>query len=124
MSNDKLLQLNPAKDSSALAPNIRWLQYLLYGGLLLYFGRDVLIPLSFAALVSFVLYPVCAWLERRGIGRLTAIILSVTMIIVLGLLVLALLLTQLVAFIEEWPILHAKMYQSFQENSTRSETIL
>lgn len=117
MSNDKLLQLNPAKDSSALAPNIRWLQYLLYGGLLLYFGRDVLIPLSFAALVSFVLYPVCAWLERRGIGRLTAIILSVTMIIVLGLLVLALLLTQLVAFIEEWPILHAKMYQSFQEIS-------
>ncbi len=109
--------MSPAKELSALTSNTRWLQYLLYGGLLLYFGRDVLIPLSFAALVSFVLYPVCAWLERKRIGRLTAVILSVTMVVVLGLLVLALLLTQLVAFIEEWPALHAKVHGSFQEIS-------
>ena len=97
--------------------NLRWLQYILYGALLLYFGRDILIPLSFAALIGFVLYPVCAWLERKGVGRLTAIVLSVIFIIVLGLLVMALLIGQLVAFIDEWPSLLDKINQSFTDIS-------
>jgi predicted PurR-regulated permease PerM len=97
--------------------NLRWLQYILYGALLLYFGRDILIPLSFAALISFVLYPVCAWLERRGVGRLTAIILSVILIIILGLLIVALLISQLVAFVEEWPSLLEKINRSFEDIS-------
>ena len=79
--------------------NLRWLQYIVYGALLLYFGRDILIPLSFAALISFVLYPACAWLERKGIGRLTAIILSVAIIVLLGLLVIVLLIIELLSFI-------------------------
>jgi predicted PurR-regulated permease PerM len=97
--------------------NLRWLQYILYGALLLYFGRDILIPLSFAVLISFVLYPVCAWLERKGVGRLTAIILSVILIIVLGLLILALLISQVVAFTEEWPSLLEKIHRSVEDIS-------
>lgn len=97
--------------------NLRWLQYILYGALLLYFGRDILIPLSFAALISFVLYPVCAWLERKGLDRLTATILSVVLIILLGLIMVALLVSQLVAFIEEWPSLHGKISKSFEDFS-------
>jgi predicted PurR-regulated permease PerM len=96
---------------------IRWLQYLLYGGLLLYFGRDILIPLSFASLISFVLYPACAWLERKGVGRLAAVILTVIGIILLGLFVVALLISQLVAFMEEWPALQEKISRSFQDLS-------
>ena len=99
------------------APALRWLQYLLYAGLLLYFGRDILIPLSFAALISFVLYPVCAWLERKRVGRLTAIILSVMLIIILGLFIVALLISQLMAFVEDWPTLLEKINRSFQELS-------
>jgi predicted PurR-regulated permease PerM len=86
-----------------------------YGALLLYFGRDILIPLSFAALISFVLYPACAWLERKGIGRLTAIILSVALIVLLGLLVIALLISQLLSFIEEWPVVLQKINRSFED---------
>lgn len=106
-----------AKQPSALAPGVRWLQYVFYGALLLYFGQDVLIPLCFAALISFVLYPACAWLEKKGVGRLTAVVLSVILIILLGALVVALLLSQLAAFIEEWPALHAKINRSLQEMS-------
>lgn len=97
--------------------NLRWLQYIVYGALLLYFGRDILIPLSFAALISFVLYPVCAWLERKGAGRLTAILLSVALIVILGLLIIALLISQLVSFIEEWPALLQKINRSFEDIS-------
>jgi predicted PurR-regulated permease PerM len=110
--------MNIAKASFSSQPGIRWLQYFLYGGLLLYFGRSVLIPISFAALTSFVLYPVCAWLERKGAGRLTAIILSVILIMVLGMLIVALLVSQLVAFIEEWPALHDKINRSFHDLSS------
>lgn len=106
-----------ASESSAFTPNVRWLQYLLYGGLLLYFGRDVLIPLSFAALVSFVLYPACAWLEKKGIGRLSAIIISLSIVILFGAVLMALLLSQLFAFMEEWPALQAKIGRSLQEIS-------
>lgn len=83
----------------------------------MYFGRDILVPLSFAALISFVLYPVCAWLERKGVGRLTAIILAVSLIIILGLLIVALLISQLVTFVEEWPSLLAKINRSFEDLS-------
>jgi predicted PurR-regulated permease PerM len=42
----------------------------------LYFGREVLIPITLAILLSFVLAPLAALL-RRAIGRIPAIILSV-----------------------------------------------
>lgn len=103
------------KVKAPLSP--QWLQYCLYGGLLLYFGRSILIPISFGALVSFVLYPACAWLEKKGVGRLTAIILSVSAVLVLGLFILALLVSQFVAFMEEWPALHGKINQSFEDLS-------
>ena len=41
----------------------------------LYFGRDVLIPITLAILLSFVLAPL-ADLLRRAIGRIPAVILS------------------------------------------------
>ena len=97
--------------------SLRTLQYIVYGALLLYFGRDILIPVSFAALISFVLYPVCAWLERKGVGRLTAIILAVALIVILGMLIIALLISQLVSFIEEWPVLFQKINRSFEDIS-------
>ena len=97
--------------------SLRTLQYIVYGALLLYFGRDILIPVSFAALISFVLYPVCAWLERKGVGRLTAIILAVALIVILGMLIIALLISQLVSFIEEWPVLLQKINRSFEDIS-------
>ena len=42
----------------------------------LYFGREVLIPITLAILLSFVLAPLADWL-RRAVGRIPAVILSV-----------------------------------------------
>lgn len=99
------------------SPYLRWLQYLVYGSLLLYFGRDVLIPLSFAVLISFVLYPVCAWMEKKGAGRLTAIIIAISVLVFLGLLLIALLVSQFLSFIEEWPALQVKINRSLEDLS-------
>jgi predicted PurR-regulated permease PerM len=43
---------------------------------ILYILRDIFIPLIFAGLLSFILFPVCDFLEKRRIPRLLAIILA------------------------------------------------
>ena len=41
---------------------------------LMFFGKPVLIPLAFALLISFILYPICCFLERKGVGRMWSIL--------------------------------------------------
>lgn len=43
----------------------------------LYFGRDLLVPLAFAILISFVLDPLVTWLKRVGVPRAAAVTLVV-----------------------------------------------
>ena len=45
----------------------------------LYFGRDILVPLAMAVLLSFMLAPVVAWLERLHVPRIPAVIAAVAM---------------------------------------------
>jgi predicted PurR-regulated permease PerM len=40
----------------------------------LYLAKGVLVPLTLAVLLSFLLSPVCDWLERRGLGRVPAVL--------------------------------------------------
>jgi predicted PurR-regulated permease PerM len=41
---------------------------------ILYFGREILLPLAIAILLTFLLSPVCTWLERRGMWRVMAVL--------------------------------------------------
>jgi predicted PurR-regulated permease PerM len=96
-------------------PFLRGLQYIVYGSLILYFGRDVFIPISFALLISFLLYPICAWLEKKGVGKVMAIVLSISFLILLGSLVVTLLVYQLIGFFEEWPAIQLKFGQAITD---------
>src|SRR5688572_27121887 len=42
----------------------------------LYLAKGVLVPLTLAVLLSFLLSPVCDWLERRKFGRVPAVLLT------------------------------------------------
>jgi predicted PurR-regulated permease PerM len=42
-------------------------------------ARNVLVPLTLAALLSFLLTPVCDWLERRHLGRIPSVLLAVSL---------------------------------------------
>ncbi|MGO9110973.1 MAG: AI-2E family transporter [Thermoguttaceae bacterium] len=42
----------------------------------LYLAKGVLVPLTLAVLLSFLLSPVCDWLERRSLGRIPAVLLT------------------------------------------------
>ncbi len=91
------------------------LQYVIYGSVILYFGRDFFIPLAFATLISFVLHPVCSWLELKGFGRMTAILIGVSIIMILFLGLVALLVKQFFDFLHEWPTIQIKLMKAFHE---------
>jgi predicted PurR-regulated permease PerM len=42
----------------------------------LYLAKGVLVPLTLAVMLSFLLSPVCDWLERRRMGRIPAVLLT------------------------------------------------
>ena len=42
----------------------------------LYLAKGVLVPLTLAVLLSFLLSPVCDWFERRRLGRIPAVLLT------------------------------------------------
>lgn len=96
---------------------LRVLQYIVFGSLILYFGKQVFIPISFALLISFVLYPICAWMEKKGIGRLASIIIAICLLMIVALLVVALLVYQFISFVSEWPAFQDKFSKSIQDLS-------
>ncbi len=101
------------QETSAIS--LRLLQYIVFVSIILYFGRDIFIPISFSLLISFVLYPFCAWLERKGLGRFTSIMIGISLVLVAGLLLLALLVYQLTSFAQELPGLQEKFTNSLKE---------
>ena len=52
--------------------------------LALYWARTILMPLALAVFLAFVLGPVVAWLQRRGLGRTPAVILTVGLAILVS----------------------------------------
>lgn len=75
----------------------------------LYFGRTLLVPLGFAMLVTFILYPVCAWLERYHFSRAGAIATAISLLTVIFLGLFGLLASQFMQFFKEWPAVQGKL---------------
>jgi predicted PurR-regulated permease PerM len=84
---------------------------------LLYFGRAVLIPLSFSLLISFILYPVCKWLEKKGIHEKLAIFISISFLTILMGALVYLLFTMFMAFSHEWQALRIKLQETVSQLS-------
>jgi predicted PurR-regulated permease PerM len=106
---------------SSNATLLKGMQYVVLAGVILFFARDILIPISFALLISFVLYPLCIWFEKKGFGKMSAIMFSMTLLFLAGLLVAALLIYQLVGFLQEWPQIYDKLAVTIRELSNRLE---
>ncbi|MEL7834242.1 AI-2E family transporter [Fodinibius sp. Rm-B-1B1-1] len=73
------------------------------------YGKFILMPLAFAALIAMLLEPISAWLQKYKVNRVVAIITSmVLMTIVLGG-ILSLLSIQLVQFADRLPEANTKL---------------
>lgn len=89
------------------------LQFILFGGAILFFGRSLFIPLSFALLISFILYPVCSWLEKKGTSRVMSIAICITGVMIFMIVIIALLIVLFMSFMTEWNELRIKLDQGF-----------
>lgn len=104
-------------DKSSEINWLKWLQYVVLGAVILYVGRTLFIPLSFALLISFVLYPICKWMERKGLPRWIAILLCLLLLVGLVGGLAFLLIRQMLTFGQEWPALQAKLLNTWQNLS-------
>lgn len=105
-------------------PSNRLLQTLLIilcSSLILYLGRSVLVPISFGLFISLLLYPVCSWLERKGMGRALAIIVSLLILLVPIAFLITLLVLQVLNLRDYFPDLQAKLLGLANEISVYAE---
>lgn len=78
-------------------------------GILLNLGSTLFVPLGFSLFIAIVLYPVCHALEQKGMGRSTAIAISLLLVTVLLSLVVLVFGAQLQRIFSDWPFIREKL---------------
>ncbi len=96
---------------------VKLLEYFILTAVVLYFGKLLFIPLSFGLLISFILYPICKWLEQKGINRNIAIITSLTIVFLVALSIVSLLIFQIKEFVNEWEPFKVKLFETIHQIS-------
>lgn len=65
----------------SLLKTVAILLIIVLGTVILVFGKSFFIPLTFAALLAMVLLPVCTWLEKKGVNKAIATVLSIMVLV-------------------------------------------
>jgi predicted PurR-regulated permease PerM len=94
---------------------LTYLQLVVLGTVVLYFGRNLFIPLCYGLFIAIVLYPVCKWLEDRRWPRSLAITAGLLIVVVLFGALLALFVYQVMVFKQEVPALLEKLVPALQQ---------
>jgi predicted PurR-regulated permease PerM len=100
------------------------LQFTVLLSLILYFGKILFIPLSFSILLSFIMYPICKWLESKGFNKIISISICIFSVSVLLFSILYLLFIQLIAFFNEWQLLKIKLLEVVSQISVFHSEII
>lgn len=69
----------------------------------IYVGQDILVPLAFAILFSILLLPIADFLERKGIGRVIANIISILLALLFVSGIIYFLSSQISSFLQDLP---------------------
>lgn len=93
------------------------LQLIVLASIILYFGKTLFIPLSFSLLIGFILYPICKWMETKGLNKGIAIVISILGVTILVGAVLYLLFAQFSEFLHEWQSLRTKLTETTHQLS-------
>jgi predicted PurR-regulated permease PerM len=88
------------------------LKYTVLISVILYFGKALFIPLSFGLLISFILYPFCKWMEKKGINKSAAIFIGIFGLTILLGAIIFLLILQLAEFTSDWQLIKEKLMEA------------
>lgn len=94
---------------------LKWVLFLLFFSLLLYFGALLFIPMLFGLLIAFVMYPLCLWLEQHGTRKYLAIAVCLTIIMFLSFGLIYLLGWHLQLFKQEIPEISHRLKNTLLE---------
>jgi predicted PurR-regulated permease PerM len=108
------MPLNTHKTMSYL----KYLQIVFFSAVILYFGKTLLIPLSFGLLIAMIMYPICRWLEMKGWSRPLAITACLAIVTILFSILLAILIWQLKVFSKDAPVILNKLEDVLQQFQT------
>lgn len=80
-------------------------------GWLIYIGKDIIVPLALAILLSVLLLPFNAFLEKKGAPRVLAISVSLIISITLIAALVYFLFTQITAFVDDIPTIKKQLHE-------------
>ena len=72
-------------------------------GFIIFIGQDIIVPLAFAILLAVLLLPFNNYLERKGMPRVLAIMLSLTLAIIFIAAIVYFLSSQIARFVDDIP---------------------
>lgn len=79
---------------------------------ILYFGSSLFVPMCYGLLLAIVLYPLCRWMESKGIPRTISIAVCLLLVTVLFTLLVSILIVQFDVFRKDLPDLLKKFDQA------------
>lgn len=99
--------IRQAKDYPAI-------QFLLFSVLLtiiLYYGREFLLPIVYAAFFAMLMAPLCRWLESKKVNRIVAVIICVFIVLITLLGIFAVIVAEATSFTDDLPMIQKKLYE-------------
>lgn len=94
---------------------VKYLQIIVFGAIILYFGRPLFVPVAYSLFISLVLYPVCKWLEQHRWPRSLAITAGLLIVVILFGMMIYLLLIQINVLRQDLPQLLEKIKPAINE---------
>ena len=90
--------------------------------IVLYFGRQILIPVLFACMLAMLMTPICNKLDGKGFHRIISSLVCVLILLLVFLLMSGITLIQLSDFIRDLPLLQEKTDELLQSVQKFIET--
>ncbi len=76
--------------------------------IVLYYGRVVLIPVTFASMLAMLMSPVCSYFDKRGAHRIVSTLICILILLVVFVFVVGVLIAQVTSFKEDLPAIEQK----------------
>lgn len=79
-------------------------------GFILIFAKSFLIPLAYSLLIAIVIFPICKYLEEKGIPKILSVLLPLLLVCFLFIGLITLLSYEMALLSGKWPLIQEKIY--------------
>lgn len=76
--------------------------------IVLYYGRVILIPVTFAAMLAMLMSPVCSYFDNKGSHRIVSTIICILILLIAFVFIMGVLITQVSSFQQDIPLIEQK----------------